>query len=313
MSRLHHRDDSFQDGSRFAESWARPATPPAGAPQPLGGGSGAHLARGDHRLRAWPSSSSPVASVARRLPDGRSGPAARAEGAVRGWTRRRRSSRPGLDELVDAAVAGMRTAREWQELGWHLSAAPLGLPAEQQVWEALVRPDREPLAAVGQRGLPPAQQRRHDDGDDPACPGLHGRRHRDVHLPSRRPGGGQPARDARPPADPAGRTAGAGRHARTREAPWSTGSGVWLARQKMVRGELTAEETAELQMLVLRTWRSDAAVASDHLAELITDLPEGMRSALVEAAVEGGPAQAGLRRRARRGRPGAQGARVLAQ
>ena len=64
--------------------------------------------------------------------------------------------------------------------------------------------------------------------------------------------------------------------------------GVWLARQKMVRGEFTPAERSELHMLVLRSWRSDAAQASEYLAELIVDLPDGMRSTLVQAAVEAG-------------------------
>jgi hypothetical protein len=64
--------------------------------------------------------------------------------------------------------------------------------------------------------------------------------------------------------------------------------GVWLARRKLIRGELTAEEESELEMLVLHAWRSDPSSAGDHLAELIADLPSGMRSTLVEAATKAG-------------------------
>ena len=66
--------------------------------------------------------------------------------------------------------------------------------------------------------------------------------------------------------------------------------GVWLATQKMVRGEFSPGERTELHMLVLRAWRRDPAQASEDLAELIAELPEGMRSTLVQAAVKAGPA-----------------------
>ena len=64
--------------------------------------------------------------------------------------------------------------------------------------------------------------------------------------------------------------------------------GIWLATQKMVRGQLSPGERSELQMLVLRAWRRDPSRAGVDLAELIAELPEGMRSTLVQAAVKAG-------------------------
>jgi hypothetical protein len=65
-------------------------------------------------------------------------------------------------------------------------------------------------------------------------------------------------------------------------------TGVWLATQKVIRKDFDAAERTELDMLILKTWRRDPAQASVDLAELIAELPEGMRSTLVQASAKAG-------------------------
>ena len=43
-----------------------------------------------------------------------------------------------FDELIDAAEQGTALARDWQELGWHLSAAPM-VHLRAQTWDTLSR------------------------------------------------------------------------------------------------------------------------------------------------------------------------------
>ena len=165
----------------------------------------------------------------------------------------------------------------------HLRAAHLGDPG---------RAARRPAAPVGQRRLPPAQHRRDDHGGGAAGAGPHGAR-----------------RSRRTPRDPAVQVVANPLvlldRLPTRESArlvlemleqpqnlLTYQMGVWLATQKMVRGEFTPAERTELHMLVLRAWRSDAAQASEDLAELIVDLPDGMRATLVQAAVKAGRPQA---------------------
>ena len=64
--------------------------------------------------------------------------------------------------------------------------------------------------------------------------------------------------------------------------------GVWLATQKVIRRDFSPGERTELDMLILKAWRRDPALASEELAELIAELPEGMRATLVQAADKAG-------------------------
>jgi len=63
---------------------------------------------------------------------------------------------------------------------------------------------------------------------------------------------------------------------------------VWLATQKVARGDFLPEERTRLDMTVLRLWRANPAKAGEDLAELIAGLPEGMRSTLTNAATKAG-------------------------
>jgi hypothetical protein len=78
---------------------------------------------------------------------------------------------------------------------------------------------------------------------------------------------------------------------RTLEHPGTSGEfllAVWLATMKIARGDFTSEERGRLDVIVLRHWRRDPAAASEDLAELIAELPEGMRSTLTTAATRAG-------------------------
>ena len=78
-------------------------------------------------------------------------------------------------------------------------------------------------------------------------------------------------------------------------------TGVWLATQRSIRGDFDPEERTELDMLILKAWRRNPAQAGADLAELIAELPEGMRSTLVQAADKAGRRKLGYVVRARRG------------
>jgi hypothetical protein len=63
-------------------------------------------------------------------------------------------------------------------------------------------------------------------------------------------------------------------------------TGIWLATQKVIRRDFEPAERTELEMLVLKAWRRDPGQASVDLAELIAELPEGVRATLVQAAAK---------------------------
>src|SRR6185436_8734528 len=65
-------------------------------------------------------------------------------------------------------------------------------------------------------------------------------------------------------------------------------TGVWLATQKMIRRQFDERERTELDMLILKAWRRNPAKASEELAQLIAELPEGMRGTLINAADKAG-------------------------
>jgi hypothetical protein len=65
-------------------------------------------------------------------------------------------------------------------------------------------------------------------------------------------------------------------------------TGVWLATQKVIRRDFDERERTELDMLVLKAWRRSPMQASKELAELIAELPAGMRGTLVHAADKAG-------------------------
>ena len=59
---------------------------------------------------------------------------------------------------------------------------------------------------------------------------------------------------------------------------------VWLAAQKLQRGDLVEAERDRLDYIVLSAWRRDAARTSRDMAELIAVLPPGLRATLTNAA-----------------------------
>jgi hypothetical protein len=68
---------------------------------------------------------------------------------------------------------------------------------------------------------------------------------------------------------------------------------VWVAAQKVARGDFTPEERTRLDMVVLKLWRANPAKAAEELAELIASLPEGLRSTLTDAATKAGSRKLG--------------------
>ncbi len=286
MSRLHHPDSSFQEGRRFTEALAD---------------AGAHASRS--LLSRWESGEIPISYEGMTAYETALGIE---PGRISSLTGYIRASIPGvkakvvrprldpatrefadrLDELIDCAEAGEARARDWQELGWHLAAAPL-VHLRACTWEALaaqvvtqlprsikVAYRQYSTAAMNIATVPRAQDFLVDAVSaylaDP-----------DVQVVTNPVGllDRLPTRDAArlvldlvkdPP----------------HEAAFAIG--VWLATQKIASGGFTTEERTELDMMVLRLWRANPARASDDLAELIANLPEGMRSTLVDAAAKAG-------------------------
>jgi hypothetical protein len=285
MSRLHHRDESFQDGGHFAEALGRAGYPASRSlvsrwesglvPVPHEG-----MSAYERALGLEPGLLTSVRGyLAAELPEGSERVRPRLDPADRAFATR-------FDALIDAAEEGTARPGDWEELGWHLAAVPL-VHLRAATWETLATRIVDLLprsvnvgyrqlsaAAMTMAALPRAQdplvQAIHDHLADPAVQVVANPLVLLDRLPTR-----ESARLV----------------LETLEQPRNLLSyqmGVWLARQKMVRGEFTPAERAELHMLVLRSWRSDAAQASEYLAELIVDLPDGMRSTLVQAAVQAG-------------------------
>ena len=191
-----------------------------------------------------------------------------------------------LDELIDLCEDGGARARDWQELGWHLAAAPM-VHLRARTWESLagqvvnqlprsvkVAYRQYSTAAMNMASLERAQdfmvdaiERYVDDPDVQVITNPVGLLDR---LPTRRAARLVLDLIDNPPNQAA------------------FGVGVWLAAQKVARGGFTPEERNDLDMLVLRIWRANPARASDDLAELIANLPEGLRSTLVDAATRAG-------------------------
>lgn len=286
MSRLHHPDPEFLDGRRFVRALA-----------------GAGFPASRSLLSRWESGEIPVSYEGMEAYERALGLEAGRISSLTGYIRaalpavRTRLVRPKLDpasrefalrldELLDLAEDGEARARDWQELGWHLSCAPL-VHLRARTWEALtwrivdelprsvkVAYRQYSTAAMNMASVPRAQDYlvgaikayiRDPDVQVLTNPmGLLDR------LPTR-----EAARlvlDCLD--DPAN------------EAVYSVA--VWCATTKVTRGDFTPEERSELDMIVLRQWRNDPVRAGEDLAELIASLPEGFRSTLVHAAARAG-------------------------
>ena len=286
MSRLHHKDAVFSDGRVFVEALADAGVP---ASRSL--------------LSRWESGEIPISyegmsayEIALDLEPGRIS-------SLTGYIRasipslRARVIRPKLDpgtrefadrldELIDMAEDGAALARDWQELGWYLSVAPM-VHLRARTWRVLT--DR----LVNQ--LPRSIKLAYRQYSTTAMHMAAVERAQDFMVDAIAAYVGDP--DVQVITNPVGLLD----RLPTREAarlvldivekpPTQSAFtlGVWLATQKVARGGFSPEERAELDMMVLRLWRANPVKAGDDLAELIAGLPDGMRSTLVHAATRAG-------------------------
>ena len=191
-----------------------------------------------------------------------------------------------LDELIELAEDDEARATDWQDLGWHLAAVPL-VHLRARTWETITHrvvnrlprsvkvPYRQYCtAAMNIASVPRAQDFLTDAVYE----------HLDTagvqvitnpiglldQLPTRKSAKIVLDLIEDPPTDAVFALA------------------VWLAAQKVTRGDFSPEERTRLDMLVLKIWRANPAKAAEDLAELIASLPEGLRSTLTEAAMKAG-------------------------
>ncbi|HEX6877422.1 MAG TPA: hypothetical protein VF165_17330 [Nocardioidaceae bacterium] len=196
-----------------------------------------------------------------------------------------------LDELIELAEDGEANAGDWQELGWHLGAAPL-VHLRARTWEAishrlvneLPRAVRVPYRQYSTAALNIASVRRAQEfltdavTDYVNTPGVQvlttsiGLLY---HLPTRK--AAKMVLDLIDSRSPGSVYAIA----------------VWVAAQKLARGDFTAEERTRLDMMLLKMWRANPVKAAEQLAELIASLPEGLRSTLTDAATKAGSRKLG--------------------
>ncbi|QNN53945.1 hypothetical protein [Nocardioides mesophilus] len=286
MSRLHHEDPAFGDGRVFAAALADAGMPASRSV-----------------LSRWESGEIPISYEAMAayervlgLEVGRISSITSYVGSILPGVKTR-LVRPRLDpaspefstrldELIDLAEDGRALARDWQDLGWHLAAAPL-VHLRAETWRKLCTrlvwlvPRSVKLAyrqystaAFNIALLPRAQPFLVDaiaayvaDADVQVITSPVGLLDR---LPTRE--ASRLVLDI--VEDP------------SNELAFSTG--VWLATQKLARGHFTPEERDRLDMIVLTLWRRNPAKAGEDLLELIAEMPEGVRSTLVHAATRAG-------------------------
>lgn len=286
MSRLHHRNPEFQDGRRFVTTLADVGFP---ASRSL--------------LSRWESGEIPISYEGMSAYEAALGLESGRISSLTGYIRasltgvRTRVVRPKLDpttrefaerfdELIDTAEDGKALARDWQELGWHLSVAPM-VHLRAGTWEALahrlvtelprsvkVAYRQYSTAAMNMASVLRAQDFMVDaiktyvsDPDVQVITNPMGMLDR---LPTREAARFILDTIANP----------------YNEAVFSVA--IWCATTKVANGDFTPDERSELDMLVLRLWRQNPAKASEDLAQLIANLPEGMRSTLVHAATKAG-------------------------
>lgn len=286
MSRLHHQDNAFLDGRRFAEALGDAGFP---ASRSL--------------ISRWESGEIPISYEAMTAYESVLGLQVGQISSITGYVKatipvlKTRVVRPKLDpttsefadrldELLDMAEAGTAYARDWQELGWHFAAAPM-LHLRRSAWEDLsgrlihqlprsikLAYRQFSTAAMNMAAIPRAQDFMVDAIaqyiSDPAVQIITSPAGLLDRLPTRR----------------AARLV-----LEMVEKPQNSltyATGVWLATQKVIRRDFDERERTELDMLVLKAWRRSPAQASEELAELIAELPEGMRGTLVHAADKAG-------------------------
>ncbi len=286
MSRLHHRDERFADGRAFLAAMA------------LDG-----VVASRSLLSRWESGEIPVSFEAMGayervlgLPEGQISSIT----AYVGMTSPRvtaRLSRPRLDpsttafsERLDALIVraedGEASPAQWQHLAWHLAAVPLA-HLRAQTWSTLARRlvgdlprtvglayRQYSVAGFNLASVPRAQpfvvEAIADYVGDPEAQVLTTPVGLLDRLPTRAAARLVLDLVERPPT----------------RAAFTTG--VWLATEKLAKGDFTREERERLDMVVLKLWRRDPTRASEDLAELIAGMPEGVRSSLVTAATRAG-------------------------
>ncbi len=286
MSRLHHPDASVQDGRRFVEAL---------------GDAGFSASRS--LLSRWESGEISISYEAMTAYEIALGLQTGALSSITGYIKaaipgvNTRVIRPRLDpssiafadrldELLDLAEAGSALARDWQELGWHLAAAPM-IHLRRGTWETLSRHLVQQLprslrvayrqlstTAMNLAAVPRVQdlmvEAIAEYVSDPAVQVITTPAGLLDRLPTRKSARLVLELIERP------------------QNSLTYATGVWLATQKVVRRHFDQAERAELDMLVLEAWRRDPVQASVDLAELIAELPEGMRATLVQAAAKAG-------------------------
>ena len=291
MSRLHHRDPDMADGAKFTSALAA---------------AGCNASRS--LVSRWESGDIPASYEGMSAYERALGLPAGDLSSLTGYIRAAipsvtaRVARPRLDpgssefahrldDLIEAAEDGVARAVDWQELGWHLAAAPL-VHLRARTWEAITHRlvNQLPRAVnVAYRQYSTAAM------NIAALPRAHGflteAVDRHIHTPG-----------VQVLADPVALLDGlATRRAAEMvldlvEHPPSDAVfmvAVGLTAQRLTRGDFTAEERARLDMLVLRRWRANPVKASHDLGELIACLPEGLRSTLTEAAKKAGQPRLG--------------------
>lgn len=196
-----------------------------------------------------------------------------------------------LDELIEKAEDGEARATDWQDLGWHLAAVPL-VHLRARTWETIagrvinelprsvkVAYRQYSTAAMNIASVPRAQDFLTEAVD------------RHIHAP-----GVQVLTNPIGLLDQLPTRRAAEMVLDLIEDPPSDavfGLAVWVATQKVTRGDFSADERARLDMLVLKMWRANPLKASLDLAELIACLPEGLRSTLMHAATKAGQRRLG--------------------
>jgi hypothetical protein len=286
MSRLHHPDEAHQDGRAFVTALADAGLPTSRS-----------------LLSRWESGEIPISYEGMSAYEAVLGLTPGQISSLTGYIRasipgvRSRVVRPKLDpstrefarrfdELLDMAEDGGAAARDWQELGWHMAAVPM-VHLRATTWEALTgqlinqlpRSTKVAYRQYSTAAMNLASVLRAQDYLVEAI--KHYVSNPDVQVVTNPMGllDRLPTREAArlvldALADPPN--------------PSVFGVAVWVAAMKVVHGGFSEEERAELDMLVLRLWRQNPAKASEDLAELIANLPEGMRSSLVRAASRSG-------------------------
>lgn len=191
-----------------------------------------------------------------------------------------------VDELIELAEDGHANAREWQELGWCLATVPL-VHLRTATWEALasrlvallsravkVAYRQYSTAALNLATLPRAQEMLTAAVADyittPGAQVLAKPVGLLDQLPTRKAAEVVLDMIEDPPSESVFALA------------------VWVAAQKVSRGDFTAEERTRLDLLLLTLWRANPARAADELGELVARLPEGLRSTFTDAAAKAG-------------------------